>query len=48
MVGLVAACGLSLVGGEQGGLLSSCDGFSCCGAQALGRVGFSICSVWAQ
>ena len=27
---------------------SHCGGFSCCRAQALGHVGFSSCSVWAQ
>ena len=34
--------------GEEG-LLSSCsDGFSCRGAQALGRMDFSSCCAWAQ
>ena len=27
---------------------SDCGGFSCCGACALGHVGFRSCSTWAQ
>ena len=28
--------------------MSRCGGISCCGAQALGHVGFRSCGAWAQ
>ena len=34
----------SLAGGEQA---AGCDGFSCCGAQAVGQAGFCGCSLQA-
>ena len=46
-------CGLFCSCGEQGLLACCCvlgshfRSFSCCGAQALGRVGFSSCGSWA-
>ena len=49
----VAVRGLSLVASSGATLhrdawVSHCGVFSCCGAQALGHVGFSSCGAWAQ
>ena len=54
VLGLCCCAGFSLVVASRG-LLSSCGaqasdfgGFSFYGTLALGRVGFSTCSTWAQ
>ena len=52
MLGLRCHTGFSLVG--EPGLLSSCGGWAShcggffCEAQAVGLLGFSSCSMWAQ
>ena len=48
--GSLLLCRLSLVVPSRGYFLavSHCSGFSCCGAQALGYIGFNGCGTWAQ
>ena len=54
VLGLCCCVGFILIAGKPG-LLCSCSaqashrsGFSCCGAQDLGQVGFSSLDTWAQ
>ena len=43
-----SCCGKSGLLLSWGAQASACDDFSCCEAQALGLMGFSRCSTWAQ
>ena len=46
--GLLSSCREQGIPLQDGAWASHCSGFSCCGAQALGHVGFSSCCTWAQ